>query len=46
MPLGSLYRFTNNKWVPIDDEEDVDDWIPMDGVMSYYEDSQEREKGR
>jgi hypothetical protein len=32
--------------VPIDDEEDVDDWIPMDGVMSYYEDSQEREKGR
>ena len=46
IPLGSLYRFTNNKWVPIDDEEDVDDWIPMDGVMSYYEDSQESEKGR
>ena len=42
MPLGSLFRFTNNKWIPIGDEEEDDDWIPMDEVMPYYEDGQGR----
>ena len=46
MPLGSLYRFANNKWMPIGDEAEDDDWIPMDEVMPFYEDGQESKKAR
>ena len=45
MPLGSLYRFTNYKWMPIGDEEEDDDWVPFEDMDYDYDDEDEYDDG-
>ena len=37
MPLGSLFRFKNCKWLPIGYQDDEEDWIPFED-MDIYDD--------
>ena len=32
MPLGSLFRFKNCKWLPIGYQDDEEDWIPFEDM--------------
>ena len=41
MPLGSLYRFKNFKWIPIYDDEEYDDWIPFEDMIDVHDDDQD-----
>ena len=42
MPLGSLYKFKDLKWLPIDDEgADEEDWIPFEDLIDIHDYDQE-----
>ena len=45
MPLGSLYRFKDYKWISIEDQDDdEEDWIPFED-MDIYDDEVEYADG-
>ena len=45
MPLGSLYRFKDYKWISIEDQDDdEEDWVPFED-MDIYDDEGEYDDG-
>ena len=43
MPLGSLYRFKDFKWIPLGDTDaDEEDWIPFEDLIDIHEDEETR----